>query len=86
MRRVIVVVLLALSLAGCGQEIPLPTRAAWGGGCLGDLWRIADVIADPTSGAPTDAATGEPFIWTNAFTARRGLFGVEVLDPQGRSC
>ena len=52
-------------------------------GCLGDLYLVVDVTADPGSGTPTDAATGVPITWANSFTARRGLFGVEVLDRQG---
>ena len=48
-----------------------------------DLFYVADVIADPTSGAPTDAATGESFAWPKGFTARRSGSEVEVIDPAG---
>lgn len=84
MHRIAITLALALGLAGCGGQVPLVTRGDDGPGCLGDLWFIADVIADPISGTPTDAATGEPFTFPNSFTARRGLFEVEVLDAQAR--
>ena len=86
MRRIATTLVLALGLAGCGgQQVPLVIEETGGQlVCFGDLWLIADVIADPTTGTPTDAATGEPFEWPDGYTARRVLFGeVEVLDPQG---
>lgn len=87
MRRVLTTLALGLCLAGCGVvNVPLPTRdtgRAWDGGCV-LMSQIVDVIADPTSGTPIDAATGEPFTWPEGFTARRALFEVEVLDPTGK--
>ena len=86
MRPILTAVALALSLAGCGvldADVPLLTRETatpWGG-CVLDLHLVDDVIADPTSGAPIHAATGEAFTWPKGVTARRTLFEVEVLDP-----
>jgi hypothetical protein len=53
------------------------------GSCVLDLYYVADVIADPTSGAPMYAATGEALAWPRGFTARRAGSEVEVLDPSG---
>jgi hypothetical protein len=85
---------LALSLLGCyaggegappGESVPLltvETQTSFGS-CVLDLFYVADVIADPTSGAPSDAATGESFAWPKGFTARRARSEVEVFDPAG---
>lgn len=53
------------------------------GSCVLDIYYVADVIADPTSGAPSDAATGESFAWPKGFTARRAGSEVEALDAAG---
>lgn len=94
MPRVIGAVALALSLLGCGAggpgaslsgPIPLltvETQTSFGS-CVLDLSYVADVIAEPTSGAPTDAETGEALAWPRGFTARRAGSEVEVLDPSG---
>ncbi len=64
--------------------VPLVTvETASFGSCVLDLYYVGDVIADPTSGAPTDAATGESFAWPKGFTARRAGTEVEVLDAAG---
>lgn len=91
MPRVIGTVAVALSLLGCtpgasrSEPVPLltvETQTSFGF-CVLDLYYVADVIADPTSGAPTDAATGESFAWPKGFTARRAGSEVEVFDPAG---
>jgi hypothetical protein len=48
-----------------------------------DPFYVADVIADPTSGTPIDAATGKAFAWPKGFTARRAGSEVAVLDAAG---
>jgi hypothetical protein len=53
------------------------------GSCVLDLFYVADVIADPTSGTPSDAATGESFAWPKGFIARRAGSEVEISDPKG---
>jgi hypothetical protein len=53
------------------------------GSCVLDLFYVADVVADPTSGAPSDAATGESFAWPKGFIARRAGSEVEISDPEG---
>jgi hypothetical protein len=53
------------------------------GFCVLDAFYVSDVIADPTSGAPSDAATGESFAWPKGFTARRAGSEVEVFDAAG---
>jgi hypothetical protein len=94
MLRVVISVALALSLIGCGSggagaspggPVPLltvETQTSFGS-CVLDLFYVGDVIADPTSGAPTDAATGDSFAWPKGFTARRAGSEVEVLDRAG---
>src|SRR6267142_3005030 len=54
------------------------------GSCVLDLYYVADLIADPKSGAPTDAATGKSFAWPKGFTTRRAGTDVEVLDAAGK--
>src|SRR5262245_51550490 len=54
-----------------------------GSACVLDLFDVADVIADPTSGTPTNAATGEALAWPNGFTARRAGSDVAVLNSEG---
>jgi hypothetical protein len=87
-------VALAMSLLGCssagssappGGPVPMltvETQTSFGS-CVLDLFYVADVIADPASGAPTDAATGESFAWPKGFTARRAGSEVEVFDRAG---
>lgn len=84
----------ALSLLGCGAGgagaspgVPVPlltveTQTSFGS-CVLDLFHVADVIADPTTGAPTNAATGESLAWPKGFTAKRAGSEVEVFDPAG---
>jgi hypothetical protein len=91
--RLVPIVALALGLLGCapkaprGEPVPLltvETQTSFGSGsCVLDLFHVADVIADPTSGAPTDAGTGEVLAWPKGFTARRAGSEVEVFDPAG---
>jgi hypothetical protein len=94
MPRVLGIVALALSLLGCGAggtgaspggPVPLLTveTQTGFGSCVLDPFYVADVIADPTTGTPSDAATGEPFAWPKGFTARRAGFEVEVVDQAG---
>ena len=97
MLRVVISVALAMSLLGCyGGGASAPSASPSGpvplltvetqtsfGSCVLDLFYVGDVIADPTSGAPTDAATGESFAWPKGFTARRAGSEVEVFDPAG---
>jgi hypothetical protein len=75
----------AASSAAPGGPVPLLTveTQTLFGSCVLDLYYVGDVIADPTSGAPTDAATGESFAWPKGFTARRAGSEVEVLDRAG---
>lgn len=94
MQRVVRSVALAMTLLGCssaassappGGPVPLltvETQTSFGS-CVLDLYYVGDVIADPTSGNPTDAATGESFAWPKGFTARRAGSEVEVLDRAG---
>src|SRR4051794_21734770 len=92
LNRVAIAVALELSLLGCGPRgageggpVPLltvETQTSFGS-CVLDLFYVADVIADPTSGTPTDAATGEPFAWPKGFTARRAGPEVEVFNRGG---
>jgi hypothetical protein len=89
--RVVTSLALALGLLGCalrpppGEPVPLltvETQTSFGS-CVLDLFYVADVIADPTTGTPTDAATGESFAWPKGFTARRARSEVAVFDPAG---
>jgi hypothetical protein len=76
---------LAAPSAPSSEPVPLltvETQTSFGS-CVLDLSYVADVIADPTSGAPTYAATGEALAWPRGFTARRAGSEVEVLDPSG---
>ena len=91
MHRTIASVVLALCLVGCAPKAPpgepvalltVETQTGFGG-CVLDLFWVADVVAGPASGAPTNGATGEPLAWPNGFTARRAGSEVEVLDPAG---
>ena len=91
MLRVVTSLALSLGLLGCAPGTPrsgpvplvtVETHASFGS-CVLDPFYVADVIADPTSGTPSDAATGESFAWPKGFTARRAGFEVEVLDPAG---
>ena len=91
MLRVVPTLVLALGLLGCASKAPtsepvplltVETQTSFGS-CVLDLFYVADVIADPTSGGPTDAATGESFAWPKGFTARRTGSEVEVFDPAG---
>jgi hypothetical protein len=94
MLRVVACLALALSLVGCyaggasaSPDGPVPlvtdeTQARFGF-CVLDAFYVSDVIADPASGAPSDAATGESFAWPKGFTARRAGSEVEVLDAAG---
>jgi hypothetical protein len=78
---------LAAPSASPGGPVPLltvETQTSFGS-CVLDLYYVGNVIADPTSGAPTDAATGESFAWPKGFTARRAGSEVEVLDPAGNA-
>ena len=98
MLRVVISIALAMSLLGCyGGSASAPTASPSGpvplltvetqtrfGGCVLDAFYVADVIADPTTGTPTDATTGKSFLaWPKGFTARRAGSEVEVLDPAG---
>jgi hypothetical protein len=97
MLRVVISVALAMSLLGCyGGGASAPSASPSGpvtlltvatqtsfGSCVLDLYYVADVIADPTSGAPSDPATGKSFAWPKGFTARRAGSEVEVFDPAG---
>lgn len=78
----------APSAASTSGPVPLVTveaQTSFGvGQCVLDLRYVADVIADPQSGTPIDAATGESFLaWPKGFTARRAGSEVEVLDAEG---
>jgi hypothetical protein len=88
--RVVTSLALSLGLLGCASAAPLgesvvllTVETQTGPGCVLDPFYVSDVIADPTSGAPTDAATGEQFAWPKGFTARRAGSEVAVLDPAG---
>ena len=97
MLRVAISVALAMSVLGCnGGSASAPSASPSGpvplltvetqtsfGSCVLDLYYVADLIADPKSDAPTDAATGKSFAWPKGFTARRAGSEVEVLDPAG---
>lgn len=75
-------VLDAPSLSAALGPVPLltvDTQTSFGS-CVADLYYVADLIADPKSGAPTDAATGKSFAWPRGFTTRRAGTEVEVLD------
>lgn len=100
MHRVAISVALMLSLLGCsrgGASAPSASPAAGAvslvtvetqtsfGSCVLDLYYVADVVADPGSGVPTDAATGKSFAWPKGFTARRAGTEVEVLDAGGKA-
>lgn len=65
--------------------VTVETPTSFGvGQCVLDLRYVADVIADPQSGTPIDAATGKSFLaWPKGFTARRAGSEVEVLDVAG---
>lgn len=96
MRRVVESVALALILVGCyggGATVPsggsldgpvplltVETQTSFGS-CVLDLYYVADVIADPKTGAPIDAATGKSFAWPKGFTVRRVGSEVGVFDP-----
>src|SRR2546422_7993290 len=93
MLRVVISVALAMSLLGCyGGGASAPSGSPSGpvtlltvatqtsfGSCVLDLYYVADVMADPTSGAPSDAATRKSFAWPKGFTARRAGSEVEVF-------
>ena len=85
MRRVIAAVALALCLAGCGavrgEQVPLATIE--GQTCCWLSYSVVDVVADPTSGTPTDQATGKPFTWPAGYTAWRAETETEVRDAAG---
>jgi hypothetical protein len=95
--RVVSSVALAMSLLGCyGRSASAPSASSSGsvqlltvetqtsfGTCVLDAFYVADLIAEPTSGAPIDGATGKSFAWPKGFTARRSGSEVEVLDPAG---
>jgi hypothetical protein len=100
MHGVAIGVALMLSLVGCyggGTSAPSASRAGGPiplltvetqksfGGCVLDLYYVADVIADRTSGVPIDAATGKSFAWSEGFTARPAGTEVEVLDAAGKA-
>lgn len=92
MRRAVMVLGLALSLLGCADEAPTPrpSRGAQVPLLIDPFTepscflthRIVDVIADPTTGTPTDP-TGTQFMWLTGFTAWRVGSEVEVLDADG---
>ena len=92
MIRVVTLLALSLGLLGCApgapRDEPVPlltveTQTRFGF-CVLDAFYVSDVIADPTSGVPTDAATGESFAWPKGFTARRAGSEVEVIDAAGK--
>ena len=73
------------SVSAAGGPVPLltvETQTSFGS-CVLDLYYVADVVADPKSGAPTDAATGKSFAWPKGFTSRSAGSEVEVFDRTG---
>jgi len=73
------------SLAGGPPSLVTVDTQTSFGSCVLDLYYVADVIADPKSGVPTDAATGKSFAWPKGFTTRRAGSEVEVLDAAGKA-
>jgi hypothetical protein len=91
LRRGIAALAVALFLVGCGSDprtgqpvqlITVETQPRFGS-CVLDLFYVADIVADATTGTPVDAATGEAFAWPKGFTARRAGSEVEVFDRAG---
>jgi hypothetical protein len=87
MRRVATTLALALCLLGCGssqaEQVPLVTvEGVSGGGCI-LLYRVVDVIADPTFGTVIKGS-GSPLRWPSGYTGWRVGSEVAVSDPTGR--
>jgi hypothetical protein len=84
-RRTVSVLVLALSLLGCGvQQQPLITVEVLVPDSCWLLFRVLDVVADPAVGT-IDKATGEPLKWPAGFTGWHVGLEVEVRDTTGRA-
>ena len=85
MRHVIAAVMLALCFAGCGAPSggQVPIRTVEGQTCCWLSYLVVDVVADPTTGTPTDKATGRPVTWPAGYTAWRAGPETEVRDAAG---
>lgn len=87
LRQIAATLALALFLLGCGSskggQVPLVTvEGVAGGGCI-LLYRVVDVIADPTFGTVIKD-TGSHLRWPSGYTGWRVGSEVRVLDPTGR--
>ena len=89
MRRVLSTLVLAIVAIGVaawlprGEQVPLKTRAMDGQTCCLLSFSVVDVIADSSSGAPIDKATGGEFTWPAGYTAWRAGTETEVRDGWG---
>jgi hypothetical protein len=86
MRGITSSVALAVCLLGCGgvlrQQVPLITVDVLVPDSCWLLYRVVDVIADPTFGTVVKG-DGSPLKWPTGFTAWRAGSEVEVRDPAG---
>jgi hypothetical protein len=87
LRSVAALLALAVCLLGCAtkaaERVPLNIDDTQSAGACWLLHVVVDVVADPTTGAPTVKGTGEPLKWPTGYTARRAGTEVEVRDAMG---
>src|SRR3954451_22809555 len=88
-RALLTSLVLGLSLLGCaaprGEQVTIPTiRADEDPGYLSFANTLADVIADPNTGAPVLTKGADPLKWPPGYTAWRAGVETEVLDETGK--
>ena len=82
-RATLIVAIVALGVVAWlprGPEVPIKTMSMDGQTCCLLSFRVADVVADPTSDVPVDKATGGEFTWPAGYTAWRAGTETEVRD------
>ncbi|HJP90283.1 MAG TPA: hypothetical protein VJ850_14710 [Candidatus Limnocylindrales bacterium] len=90
MRRLLLGLVVALGVLGCataaprGEQVTLRTlRAGEDPGYGSFANTVADVTADPETGAPVVTNGADPLIWPTGYTAWRVGTETEVLDESG---
>jgi hypothetical protein len=87
-RRIVIVLGLALLLLGCsgqaprGEQVPLLTTDGASTGASFVNW-VIDVVADPETGTPIIEIDGAPAAWPTGYTAWRVGSETEILDLKG---
>jgi hypothetical protein len=89
MLRVVASLALAVSLLGCaalrGEQVPIPTiRSDEDPGYASFANTVADVTADPETGAPVVTSGGDLLKWPPGYTAWRVGTETEVHDETGK--